>query len=48
MKIQPYRATITIDHSGHDALFAMPDLDALPGVLAMRFPNPPLAPPRFF
>ncbi len=40
MKIQPYRAdTITIDHSGHDALFAMPDLDALPGVLAMRFPE---------
>ena len=26
-------------HSGHDALFAMPDLDALPGVLAMRFPE---------
>lgn len=24
---------------GHDALFAVPDLDALPGVLAMRFPE---------
>lgn len=24
---------------GHDALFTIPDLDALPGVLAMRFPE---------